>query len=286
VARIGAVALLLLVVAVGLIATYLVRASDPTTVAERAGRNAELIATAEATVGLDPLSGVVEALGRGPLAPLVALVYGIGYWPFLIVAFVVTLRRHQATFHRLWLAVAGSGLVGLAVMAVLPVAPPRLLGGADVVAEHGLGRLAHPPGLVNPHAAMPSFHVGWSLIAALALGAAVPRMGRWMWLHPTVMAVAVVATANHYLLDVVAGAALGAGAWTATGRGRGAGWVATLAVGSAPIDGVAERDQIPTAEEPGALDRCVQQRGKVSVTSGSRRSPTPPSRNRPTPSSR
>jgi membrane-associated phospholipid phosphatase len=61
---------------------------------------------------------------------------------------------------------------------------------------------------VNEYAAMPSFHAGWNLI----LGVELFRSTRNVALRafaiamPVAMAFAVVATANHYVLDVLAGA--------------------------------------------------------------------------------
>jgi hypothetical protein len=67
-----------------------------------------------------------------------------------------------------------------------------------------------PPSLTNQYAAMPSLHVGWNLL----VGIAVVRHASW-WagkgfgmLMPAAMVAAVVLTANHYLLDAVAGGAL------------------------------------------------------------------------------
>jgi membrane-associated phospholipid phosphatase len=99
------------------------------------------------------------------------------------------------------------------VFALYPVAPPRLIprfGIADVV-----GMAGHDVGSThgirfNPSAAMPSMHVGWSLLVALGVARALlPRGLRWLaLLHPLLMTWAVVATGNHYVLDVVAGVAI------------------------------------------------------------------------------
>jgi hypothetical protein len=62
--------------------------------------------------------------------------------------------------------------------------------------------------------------VGWDLLIGLALFTAARR---W-WLRvlavlaPLLMCAAVVVTANHYLLDVLAGAAIAASAWAVTAR--------------------------------------------------------------------
>ena len=78
---------------------------------------------------------------------------------------------------------------------------------------------------------MPSLHVGWSLLAAIAVFRATSRT----WLralavaHPVLMALAVTATGNHYLVDSLAGALVALLALLVTAlalRGAGAGAVA------------------------------------------------------------
>jgi membrane-associated phospholipid phosphatase len=81
----------------------------------------------------------------------------------------------------------------------------------DTVTERSEAyRVLQPPAFVNQYAAMPSLHVGWDLLVGMALftaaGCVVVRViGALM---PLLMAFAVVATANHYVVDVVAGVAL------------------------------------------------------------------------------
>ena len=64
-----------------------------------------------------------------------------------------------------------------------------------------------PPSYINEYAAMPSFHAGWNLL----LGIELFRVSRHLLLRafgilmPGAMAFSVIATANHYVLDVVAG---------------------------------------------------------------------------------
>ncbi len=103
--------------------------------------------------------------------------------------------------------------VGLVAFALYPVAPPRLLPGAvfaDLVARAGYGT-THGPLPMNAYAAMPSLHLAWAGCAAMT-GIALTR-NQWaraaFVLHPVLTAVVVVGTGNHYVADVVAGAALG-----------------------------------------------------------------------------
>jgi len=64
--------------------------------------------------------------------------------------------------------------------------------------------------LYNPYAAMPSLHTGWAVLSGFAIVIA----SRQWWLKaigialPTLMALSVVLTGNHYFLDAVVGSAV------------------------------------------------------------------------------
>ena len=107
-------------------------------------------------------------------------------------------------------------MIALAFYLMLPTAPPRMMDhyvdilkshsdqgwwGADASAPRGMGHLT------NELAAFPSLHAGWSLWCALALHRharfAVTKVLGWVGALTT--AVAVIGTANHWILDVVVG---------------------------------------------------------------------------------
>jgi hypothetical protein len=114
----------------------------------------------------------------------------------------------------------------LAVHLIFPLAPPRML------AETGLVDTGHLFGpsvygspatdsVTNQYAAMPSLHVGWSLLVAVTLIALTRGRWRLLWLaHPLLTLLVVIGTANHYWLDAAVAAALLAGALRVTGLGR------------------------------------------------------------------
>ena len=60
----------------------------------------------------------------------------------------------------------------------------------------------------NPWAAMPSLHFATSLLAAMLLGEAAPGAGAVGFAYAGALAVALVYLGEHYLIDLVAGAAL------------------------------------------------------------------------------
>lgn len=103
-----------------------------------------------------------------------------------------------------------TNLVGMTVFMLYPVMPPRLLPSAGFVDSNMVAgfQSAHY-GSVKPDefAAMPSLHLSWAVWTAL-LAMALMWGSRWRVIclvYPAITTVVVIATANHYLLDVVAG---------------------------------------------------------------------------------
>src|SRR6266536_1170165 len=123
----------------------------------------------------------------------------------------VYLRRHAYfTRFRNWILLAN--VIGLVGYVLLPTAPPRMFptfGFPDRLAD--FGGLNHGSGLVqlaaNPYAAMPSLHAADALIVGLTL-AHVSRhwWSKTLWLlWPAWVWFAVMATGNHFWLDILAG---------------------------------------------------------------------------------
>ena len=169
----------------------------------------------ESRLGLD-VEHQVQGLATGRTDPLVDVanwIYIWGHWPVIITVMVWLALRHRDVFLRLRNAMFVSGGIGLVIFATYPVAPPRLtmLGYVDTVSERSEAyRVLQPPAFVNPYAAMPSLHVGWDLLVGLAVASAAGSAWlRWAGrMMPVLMWAAVVLTANHYVVDGVAGAAL------------------------------------------------------------------------------
>lgn len=140
-------------------------------------------------------------------------VYMWGHLPLIAVLAVWLYVRHRPDFRLTRNAVLISGGLALIVFQLFPVAPPRLLPGfgfVDTAAKvSGVYDTVEPKIFFNPYAAMPSMHVGWVLLMGLALWRhAGWRIARWFGaVLPLFMAVAVVATGNHYFLDALSGVA-------------------------------------------------------------------------------
>jgi membrane-associated phospholipid phosphatase len=71
----------------------------------------------------------------------------------------------------------------------------------------------------NPLAAMPSLHVGTSVIAAVLLTEVGPVEGAVAWTYAAVLAFALVYLGEHYVIDLLAGGALGAVVYRLAPRG-------------------------------------------------------------------
>jgi hypothetical protein len=123
----------------------------------------------------------------------------------------VYLRRNDA-FLRFRNTIMLANVIGLAGYALLPTAPPRFFPGhgfVDTLAR--FGTVNHGSGLVelasNPYAAMPSLHAADALIVGVVLATVVRRrIFKVLWLlWPAWVWFTVMATANHFWLDIVAG---------------------------------------------------------------------------------
>jgi hypothetical protein len=151
-------------------------------------------------------------LGHEWLVSACNIVYTYMFWPVVTGTLLALRIADRAIYARYRNAMFLSGAVGLVVFGTYPVAPPRMLDGfVDTVHLYsGSGGIAHPMQYTNAYAAMPSFHVGWLVLAGVASMPALPwRRWRPLLLVPgLVMLFVVMATANHYLIDGVVGATL------------------------------------------------------------------------------
>jgi hypothetical protein len=113
-------------------------------------------------------------------------------------------------------------VIGFAIFWLFPVAPPRMLasdGFQDIIALTRAVGDFHQGGLAktaDQYAAMPSLHIAWALWSSLVVWTIFKsRVLRAIAVvYPFVTAFVVIATGNHFLLDVVAGAMVTAAAVT------------------------------------------------------------------------
>jgi hypothetical protein len=178
-------------------------------------------ANAERIVGLERRLGIhVEPELQAALLPqrrLVA-VLNVAYATLnvgLTVGWLMRLfHRRNRQFHRLRRAAVLATLGAQPVFLLFPVAPPRAL-------DHFVDTIADVSGfdldsgliakLYDPIAAMPSIHVTYAVLTAAGIAeTSESALARALApAYPPLVALVVFVTANHYVVDAVAGATLG-----------------------------------------------------------------------------
>ena len=187
--------------------------------------HARQVLAVQSWLGLPTEQAVQDlVLAAEPLVRAANGYYAAAHLPVTAGALLWLLLARPTVYRRARAALVGSTSVALVVYLLVPVAPPRMLPGfVDTAAVHGQSVYGDPGGsvLANQYAALPSLHVGWAVLVALACVAASRNRWRWVWIaHPVLTVVVVVATANHYWLDAVAGAVLAVTSWQLAARIR------------------------------------------------------------------
>jgi hypothetical protein len=180
-------------------------------------RHAEDVVSAEKTLGIWHEQGIQHWTMNAP-----GFVLEIANWTYLQCQFTITfgfllwvyLWRNDA-----WSYLRNTVIIGFTIGIVgylsYPCAPPRLLPqglGYGFVDTLQTGSASTQGGLVsalaNPYAAMPSLHTATALLVGTS-GVMLCRSlaGRAIWaLYPGLVFFSIVATANHFILDAIAGA--------------------------------------------------------------------------------
>jgi hypothetical protein len=176
---------------------------------EEALDNAQRLLSWERSVGLDLELGAQHLLASpGFGRELFTNIYVWAYWPVVVGALVFLWRTDRTRYRIMRDALFLSGVIGLVLFAAFPVAPPRMLGQFVDTVPPGSRQhfIAHPSGVVNPYAAFPSFHAGWFLLALTVVSWRRHRLVEIIAAAASaLMVLAVVVTANHYVVDVLGG---------------------------------------------------------------------------------
>jgi hypothetical protein len=196
----------------GLYGAYLTTRNFAIGSADEAFANASMLIDVERGVGAFQEVAVQRALSNDlHLERFFDLYYMVGFAPLIVAVLVWLAFRHRGEYRQLRTLLLLSIMIASIGYILLPTAPPRLVDGIGIADTVGLS--GHDTGSVggvkfNPYAAMPSMHVGWSLLVGL-IGFRVARrrvVKALFLLHPLFMALTVTATGNHYFLDSVVGA--------------------------------------------------------------------------------
>ncbi len=198
--------------------------------------------------------------------PLLVQAFNIYYLSLhfgLLVACLIWLfarhREHYRPIRTTVVLFTGASLL----IQFMPVAPPRMLPGdhmVDTGVRYGESVYGSVAGF-NPDqlSAMPSVHVGWALIVAVAV--ITVYHSRWRWLalgYPALTTLIVIVTANHFWLDAAAAVVLvvlvllvqraARAAWQARIRARaGRSRPAPRVNGASPRDGEAAEGPVAAA---------------------------------------
>ncbi len=140
-------------------------------------------------------------------------VYIVTFWPVLIITGVIlyVVNRQRYLYYRN--IVLLSFIFALLGFTLFPLAPPRMIADhfVDTIKAFGPAFYASRAmaSFYNPYAAMPSLHFSWTLM----FGVLFLRMpNKWIKvmgvLYPTMTLLAITITANHYIMDAMAGALL------------------------------------------------------------------------------
>ncbi len=138
------------------------------------------------------------------------------YYAVVAAVLLWVFTRHADVYRKIRRTMVAMMVLVLPVYWLVPMSPPRLAlpGAVDVVARYDILDQAARESWVHPshYTAMPSMHVGWSLWCGyagwVALRGAHPRGALVAWLFPVLMVADVLATGNHYVLDVAGSVAL------------------------------------------------------------------------------
>jgi len=137
------------------------------------------------------------------------MIYFWLFFPLVIPSAIWLYIKRPSTYQLARNAFLISGAIAVIFFLTLPTAPPRFLGHMgfiDTLNQSFTPTYSSIPG-VNHYAALPSMHVGWTFLLAVALHQAFkgwPAREAFFAI-PVLMFTATIVTGNHYFLDGVLG---------------------------------------------------------------------------------
>jgi len=178
--------------------------------------NSQAIIDFERTLRIDPeqtLQGWL--LGHDRLLYLANAAQSWLFLPFVAGTLCWLYLTQDQLFRQYRTSLAISALLAFAVIALHPVVAPGFMPGSGVIDTHVLlGGSTHS---ASQLASVPSLHVGWVALSGAALFVGVTSRVRWFWLSgPAIaMALVVMATGQHYVVDWIVGIAISFGPFLA-----------------------------------------------------------------------
>jgi hypothetical protein len=179
-------------------------------------RNAWAIIDVEKATGIFFESSVQGwLLDNLHIAQILNHFYVWAHLPVTAAFFVWLYRRRNGAYRYVRNAFFVANGVALAVFVIFPVAPPRLIrseGFTDTLSiisgiDLHAGQLS---GWFNPFAAVPSMHFGYALMVGVVAAILIKSwpLRAMVLLYPVLVFITIVGTANHYVIDAIAGGAV------------------------------------------------------------------------------
>jgi hypothetical protein len=144
------------------------------------------------------------------LAELASWYYQLAHLTVTLLVLVVCYIYRPDVYRSARNALVLINAIGLVIYWIYPVAPPRLLPGSpfiDITEITGVAAASNTSA-PDPYGAMPSLHTAWAVWVTVVAFLLV----RAWWvrvlavIYPILTVAVIISTANHYLLDAVAGA--------------------------------------------------------------------------------
>ncbi|MGI8726407.1 MAG: phosphatase PAP2 family protein [Solirubrobacterales bacterium] len=186
------------------------------------GRELLALANAERIIEIERALGLYFEPGLQSLALDLGWAVDAANWMYVNSHFVITTGflawlylRHNDQFYFVRNVVMVAMGIALTGYLLVPTAPPRLVPGDGLINTIAPFTSVDQDNkavglLVNKYAAVPSMHIGFSLMVAVSAMLLVEaRWARALWaLYPLLVFSAIVITGNHFWLDAAAGAAV------------------------------------------------------------------------------
>ncbi len=198
---------------IGFYAVYQVARGAADQSAERAFANGEWIIDFQRSLGsMMELSLQSAVESSSFLIQATSYTYWLSQFAVVGIALLWIYFRAHERFFRFRNTLIVANLIGLVGYVTLPTAPPRMFpqaGFTDTLAQHA--SVTHNTSIVsfaaNPYAAMPSLHSADALIVGIMMATVVRhRWAKVLWLAwPAWVWFSVMATGNHFWLDIAAG---------------------------------------------------------------------------------
>jgi hypothetical protein len=194
---------------------FLIRGGLPEPVPAAVARSTKIIHLEQATGIFVERQWQEPVLKNDLLMRIANGIYIWGHLPVMLVAAVWLYWKNRQRYGLYRTGLVLSAFVGLWGYAFFPAAPPRLMpsdwGFVDTIALVAKERYELKPDLfLNHYAAVPSLHFGWAMLAGIAIWENSRNLAlrAFAILMPAAMFWAIVVTANHFIFDMLVGAAI------------------------------------------------------------------------------